>query len=219
MKKTLLIAAAALMAGVISSQAQVYSANIVGYVNVVFPAGQYVGAANPLDLDTVNSVTNVFAGVPKGTAVLTWNGAAYTTLTKNAVTGAWPAAAATTLIPPGVGFLVKSPSAYTNTFVGNVIPNSPGVNNTPLPAGLYTFVGSVTPLSGVLTDAGTNTLNLGASLPKGSQVLVWNGSGYQTATKNAVTGVWNTNLSIAVAEGMLVKPASATNWVQYFQSN
>ncbi len=38
MKKTLLIAAAALVAGVISSEAQVYSANIVGYVNVVMPA-------------------------------------------------------------------------------------------------------------------------------------------------------------------------------------
>ena len=42
MKKTLLIAAAALVAGVISSEAQVYSANIVGYVNVVMPAGALV---------------------------------------------------------------------------------------------------------------------------------------------------------------------------------
>ncbi len=40
MKKTLLIAAAALVAGVISSDAQVYSANIVGYVNVACPAGR-----------------------------------------------------------------------------------------------------------------------------------------------------------------------------------
>jgi hypothetical protein len=38
--KTLLIAAAALVAGVITSEAQVYSANIVGYVNVTLPAGQ-----------------------------------------------------------------------------------------------------------------------------------------------------------------------------------
>ena len=37
MKKTLLIAAAALAASVISSQAQVYSQNIVGYANVATP--------------------------------------------------------------------------------------------------------------------------------------------------------------------------------------
>jgi len=41
MKKTLLIAAAALAAGVISSQAQVYSLNVVGYVNQPIPANSY----------------------------------------------------------------------------------------------------------------------------------------------------------------------------------
>ncbi len=41
MKKTLLIAAAALAAGVISSQAQVYSQNVVGYINQTIPAGGY----------------------------------------------------------------------------------------------------------------------------------------------------------------------------------
>jgi len=41
MKKTLLIAAAALAAGVISSQAQVYSLNVVGYINQPIPAGGY----------------------------------------------------------------------------------------------------------------------------------------------------------------------------------
>ena len=36
--KTLLIAAAALAAGILSSSAQTYSQNIVGYVNQVLPA-------------------------------------------------------------------------------------------------------------------------------------------------------------------------------------
>ena len=60
--KTLLIAAAALVAGVVSSEAQVYSANIVGYVNVTVPAASYVLMANPLT--TGNDVlTNV---IPPG---------------------------------------------------------------------------------------------------------------------------------------------------------
>ena len=39
MRKTLLIAAAALASSVISSQAGVYSQNIVGYANIVTPNG------------------------------------------------------------------------------------------------------------------------------------------------------------------------------------
>ncbi len=60
--KTLLIAAAALAAGVISSQAQVYSANIVGYANVVCPASTLVLLANPLDNGT-NTANDVFASL------------------------------------------------------------------------------------------------------------------------------------------------------------
>ncbi len=46
------MAAAALAAGLVTSNAQVYSANVVGYVNV--PAaggGSYTLAATPLDYD------------------------------------------------------------------------------------------------------------------------------------------------------------------------
>src|SRR5438445_9265669 len=75
MKKTLLIAAAALAASVISSQAQVYSQNIVGYVNAPAPAG-YSGLANPL-ANGNNSATNFFdtiSGNSDGNIILTWTG-------------------------------------------------------------------------------------------------------------------------------------------------
>ena len=58
MKKTLLIAAAALAAGVISSQAQVYSQNVVGYINITTPAGGYSFVANQLTNGN-NNVNNV----------------------------------------------------------------------------------------------------------------------------------------------------------------
>src|ERR1700735_5475995 len=92
--KTLLIAAAALAAGVMSSQAQgVYSQNIVGYVNVPLVAG-YNLVANQLDLDgtgTNNSIyTVVGTNLPASTAVLVWNPstAAFST-TKLSGTGKW----------------------------------------------------------------------------------------------------------------------------------
>ena len=112
---------------------------------------------------------------------------------------------------------MKAGTSFTNTYVGNVVPNFPGNNNTALVGGVYQFLGSTAPLSGVLTDVGTNTLNLNAALTKGSSVLVWNGGGWLTATKSAISGNWNTNLAISVGEGMLIKPASSTNWVQNLQ--
>jgi len=89
MKKTLLIAAAALAASVITSQAQVYSQNIVGYVNNIITPGYN---AFSVQLDGVdgngftNSVTNVFpnvfdAGVGNGpldgSTMYTWTGTAF----------------------------------------------------------------------------------------------------------------------------------------------
>jgi hypothetical protein len=52
--KTLLLSAAAMAAGLVSSVAQsnVYSVNVVGYVNQVLPAGTLVAVANPLDNGT-----------------------------------------------------------------------------------------------------------------------------------------------------------------------
>ena len=73
MKKTLLIAAAALAAGVVTSQAQVYSANVVGYVNAVIPANQLTLVANPLD-DGTNTVTSLGASLPNKSSIQVWNG-------------------------------------------------------------------------------------------------------------------------------------------------
>jgi len=61
--KTLLIAAATLAVGVISSQAQsnVYSANIVGYYNTTIPVNGFALIANQLDVgDGTNGIAQVF---------------------------------------------------------------------------------------------------------------------------------------------------------------
>ncbi len=92
MKKTLLIAAAALAAGVISSQAQVYSQNVVGYVNVVNPANSFNLVANQLNFvgpngtNAVNDVLvtgNFVSGgstgtpIPQQSQLFSWNGGGY----------------------------------------------------------------------------------------------------------------------------------------------
>jgi hypothetical protein len=65
MKKTLLIAAATLAAGVIAAQADspVYSQNIVGYVNVNCASGGATPLSTPLDIVDSMGITNVATNV------------------------------------------------------------------------------------------------------------------------------------------------------------
>jgi hypothetical protein len=210
MKKTLLIAAAALVAGVISSDAQVYSANIVGYVNAVCPANQLVLLSNPLDNGT-NTANDLLASLPNKSALETWNGSGFTVITKTSTGFAGNPA-----LPVGTGFFVKSVSLFTNTFVGNVVPN-PGGNQSSvnLPANTLVLVGSVLPVAGTFNDVGTNAVNLIATLPNKSALETWNGSGFTVITKTS-TGFAG-NPPLAVGQGFFVKSVSATNWTQTLQ--
>jgi len=220
--KTLLIAAAALAATVISSQAQVYS-GVVGYVNIVSPAGHYIAVANPLDLDGIDNVTNVLANAPKGTVVQIWNGAGYNLVSRATLgAGLWSASAATNFIPPGVGFFINTPSDFTNTYVGSVLPGTyPGTNTFALTAGKYAFVGSLLPISGTLTNAvdqGPDALNLGSVLPKGTVLQIWNGNGFTLVSRATLgAGNWSSNATINVGQAFFVNSPASTNWVQSLQ--
>jgi hypothetical protein len=136
MRKTLLIAAAALAASVISSEAQVYSQNIVGYVNTPIPNG-FVNIANPLDASDPsgsgvnNAITNslaVFSGLYDGSLLYLWNGHAYNIFTIDSGqptgvgNGSDTIAVAPPILGPGVGWFLDNNTglAQTNTFVGTV---------------------------------------------------------------------------------------------------
>jgi len=219
--KTLLIAAAALAATVISSQAQVYS-GIVGYVTIVTTNGQQTLISNPLDLDGVDNITNVLSGVPKGTIVQVWNGAGFTGVSRALFgAGAWSANAATTFLLPGQGFFINTPQTTTNTFVGSIPNGYPGTNTIVLNANVLQLVASPVPLSGTITNAvdqGADALNLGSVLPKGTVIQIWNGSGY-TGYSRALfgAGTWNGNPTIGIGQGFFIKSPTTTNWVQTLQ--
>ena len=203
MKKTLLIAAAALVAGVISSEAQVYSANIVGYVNVVTPgSSQYALIANPLD-DGTNNLTDLVPSAATGSTVLVWNGASYNSSTKTPTS--W---SANPHIAPGTGFFLRTAAIFTNTFVGNVAaaPGGGTVTNA-LAGGVYSLVGSAIPYSDNLAST-----NLNLVPATGSTVLIFNGSGYTSSTKTPTS--WSFNPVIAAGQGFFVRPTVAYSWVQ-----
>jgi hypothetical protein len=211
--KTLLIAAAALAAGVMTSQAQVYSQNIVGYINVPLNPG-YNLVANQLDLDgtgTNNSV-NITVGtntVPNLTQILAWNGAGYSTITYSASAQKWSSntQVITNAMNPGSGFFIKLPatSPATNiTFVGNVIT---GTNSYPVAAG-YSILAPSGPVAGTLD--GTN----GMKPTKLDQILVWTGSGYTTHTFSGTAWNGGGDPQLTVGQSVFYKSTVNTNWTQ-----
>ena len=217
--KTLLLSAVALATGLLSSQAQsnVYSANVVGYVNIVTPAGQAMLISNPLNLDGTNNIAVVLTNAPKGTLVQIWNGSGFTPVSRSLIgAGAWSASAATAFVPPGVGFFMTTPTAFTNTFVGNVVPGNGGTNDLPM-TGLFQLVSSTLPVAGTITnpaDQGGNALNL-ANLPKGTLIQIWNGAGYTPVSRSLIgAGAWSSNPTIGVGQGFFIKTGGTTNWEQ-----
>ena len=154
--KTLLLACATLALGLATSQAQVYSQNVVGYANVVIPGnGAFSLVANPFDDGNGNYATNLLnSALPKKSQYEIWNGAGFVATQKTGSPPSWPATASDQL-PPGVGFFVQNGSPgslapdLTNTFVGTVIVNaSVSVTNSE-PIG-FSLQGSPIPYAGNL---------------------------------------------------------------------
>jgi hypothetical protein len=209
--KTLLIAAAALAVGVMTSQAQVYSQNIVGYINVPLQPG-YNLVANQLDLDgtgTNNSINTVVGTntLPNLSKVLVWNGSTFVSSTYSAAQSKWSANSQvfTNGMNPGAGFFIQVPgSVATNiTLVGNVIT---GTNTYPIVAG-YQVVAPSGPVAGTI-----DTTN-GYKPTRLDQILVWNGSTYVAHTYSGTA--WSGgDPSLSVGQSVFLKAVNNTNWTQ-----
>jgi hypothetical protein len=207
--KTLLFAAAALAAGLVTSQAQVYS-GIVGYVNASI-TNSYVLLANPLDAGT-NDLNTLLGILPNKATVQVWNGSSFTPSTKGGSPSVWTP---DLTVAPGAGFFVKLNSGGTNvTFVGQVDTAVGGSITNSLPT-TYVLLGSPLPFSTDLNDT-----NLGLNvLPNKSTIQVWNGSAYTPSTKGGSPSVWSPDQTIPVGTGIFIQAKSATNWIQTLPSN
>jgi len=213
--KTLLIAAAALAVGIISSQAQsVYSQNVVGYCNIVTPTpGINYMISVPFKIGVSNGANEIFPNVPEFSQVLIWNPAlgkyaSYQTDTTSA-TGWSDANTSVQVSPPilpvGMGFFFSPGDVnVTNTFAGSVAINT-GTSNVTTYAtpGINYMVGCVVPYAGSVTngnDSGGGP-NMNA-LPEFTQLLFWNPAlgkyaSFQTDTTSA-TGWSDANTSVQV---------------------
>jgi hypothetical protein len=208
--KALLTVAAALTAGVIGAQAQVYSVNIVGYVNQTLTGGGFTAVANPLDAGD-NTLDSLLGDIPTGSQVQLWNGAGFDVYAKTPFGAGWsPADGATVELPPGIGAFVNLAGAdMTKTWVGDVLT---GDLSNDVPSG-FSFKGNQAPVAG-----NANDLGLSAVLATGDQIQKWNGNGYDVFAKTPFGIGWSPSVpEIAVAEGFfIVNNGDAKSWDQSF---
>lgn len=221
MRTKTLLAAAILAGGLTAAMAQVYSLNVVGYVNVTVPAntigGGFAIVANPLN-KTNNDIAQVIppASVPEGTAVYKWNNATSTYSTRIRTTDdddnpIWSGALD---LSPGIGFWIKNPTAnpITITFVGEVLQGN--LTNS-IPAG-FSMLASQVPQSGDLAAV----LNYPAV--DGSTVYFWRNGGYVTrirTTDDDDNPIWSGPTVPGVGEGFWAKETTAKTWWRSFTVN
>jgi hypothetical protein len=212
--KTLLLSAAVGAAGLLAANAQVYSVNSVGYVNVTVPTGFFM-LANPLKANE-NTLAAVLPVVPDGTTAFAWNGTGFTSKTYDELDGAWLPLTPVIPLAPGGGVFVRnsSGSPFTVTFVGEVMQ---GALTTPLPAG-FSIVSSQVPQQGTLTQLGFPGVD-------GATVFRWvnNGQGggaYVSSTYDELDGAWlPAEISVNPAEAFWVRMPSSSNWTRNFSVN
>lgn len=218
--KSFLVAAALIAAGALTSQAQsnVYSLNVVGYVNVVVEGGgSYNLLANPLNNTSGgNGLTNLFkAGTGPGDfdQVLTWdvNAFDFAAVQPSYGGGAWDTSVN---LPVGKGFFyVNANNTFTNTFVGEVVQGS--YTNFIVGSGSYNAIGSSAPIGGSFTNALAGYVS-----GDFDQVLAWDVALFDfKATQPAFGGgAWDTTaLTLKTGEGFFYVNANADqNWVRNF---
>ena len=215
--KTTLVAAAIIAAGLASSMAQanVYSLNVVGYVNVtVQGGGAYNLIANPLNNTTGNTLTNIFSGPQSPSSqVLKWdpNTVDFSAVQPSYAGGKWDANVS---LPVGEGFFYVNQSAmFTQTFVGDVVQGS--FTNTLAGAGAYNAIGASVPEGGNFTAAITGLVPASSD-----QVLKWDANtvDFNATQPSYAGGVWTpAALTINPGEGFFyVRQGSTVQWVRNF---
>jgi hypothetical protein len=241
MRKTLLIAAAALASGIISSQAGVYSQNIVGYVNYVTPtAGNIYVMEIPFTIGVSNGANEVFGTTLQGAAafsqLLLWSPNTATTTLYQSDPGSptgWDDAnfnpVPAPVLPVGKGFTFIPQAALTNTFAGAVAVQVGTSNTNTYPVGgdIY-YVGSAIPYAGSVTNGSATGGGLNLNLPPAqdfTQVLIWSPTAakvtlYQT-DHGSSTGWDDANFnpitppSLNVGDAFeLIPIASNLQWIQ-----
>jgi hypothetical protein len=209
MRTKALLCAAVLAAGAITSMAQsnVYSLNVVGYVNVPIVgsaagSGLFTFIANPLNT-TNNTLNSLMPAPPDGTTIYKWTGSAFAN--SSYLFGAW--SDGTFTLNPGEGGIVQSTAPFTNTFVGEVMQ---GALSTPYKLGLNIIASQV-------PQAGTLSTQLGYVANDQDTVYQFNPATQGYIINSYLFGAWGpAEPTIAVGESFWLQAGAAGSWSRTF---
>lgn len=99
------------------AQTNIFSVNVVGYVNFTFRPGATL-FGNPLETLN-NSLSSLIQTAPEGASVSAWDVSSRTfSQVATFSGGAW---SSDFMLNPGQGFSLNTPMGFTNTFVGTVL--------------------------------------------------------------------------------------------------
>lgn len=205
--KTILAAAAFIAAGALYSTAQsnVYSLNIVGYVNVQLEANKLALLSNPLKPTdgnyNINNVLKLADGSSDGSQAITWNATAAAWEANEWLDGlGWLNDENLNL---GQGVFIRASSAQTVTFVGEV---QTGTSTTELSPGLN-LVGSKIPVAGPVPGSTVGN--------DGDLIYTWNTTTSSWGAVDYIDGLGWLSTSeegpeVAVAEGFFYRNTGAS---------
>jgi hypothetical protein len=191
--------------------AQVYSVNVVGYIQVTCNPG-YTLVANQLVTEN-NTVPELFAGVPGGTTVYKFDSVNTKFLVNqyDAEFEEWGDMSMT--VDPGEGVFVLNPTQepIVITFVGEVLQ---GDLEVPLAAG-YSIVSSKVPQAGLLET------DLGYVPAGGDTVYKFDNANtkYLVHQYDAEFAEWDVQPALAVGEAVFLLKSEAGTWNRTFQVN
>jgi len=209
----MILGAALLAAGVASSMAQsnVYSVNVVGYVNLSLTNGLNL-VANQLDFDgtgTNNTIIGVFSNsLPTGSFVYKFVSGTFQTYGFSR--SGWSPNTTGVSLNPGEACFVSVGAPTTVTTVGQVL-QGPLTNTL---SGALTLVSSVAPLSGAVDSTGNGGLNY---TPTTSDfVYLWNTTNQNYTTYGHSRSGWSPNSPVlSVGQGFFLSTPQ-TSWVNTF---
>jgi len=209
--KTLLLTAVLGIAGAVSSSAQVYSVNAVGYVNVVIPRG-FSMFANPLKAAD-SKISALIPTAPAGTTIYKYNPATggFAISSFDDLDNAWLPDPNITLTP-GEGAFINGTAQFTNTFVGEV---STGSLTNAMSAG-FQIKSSQVPQEGRIDTV------LGFPPIPGATIYQFNNAtaGYVIASFDDLDNAWLPAVpTIKVGESFWVNLTAAANWTRTFNIN
>lgn len=199
--KTLLLAAVLSAAGVATSLAQVFSVNVVGYIQLSVPAG-FSMIANQLSNggNTLNSVLTTGPG--DGDGIFKFNPTTGGYDSSTFLGGSW--------IPdmsfgPGEGGFISVGTAKTITLVGSIDGGSHPIT---VPKG-FAIVSSFLPTSGTLES-------MSFPAADGDQVFFYNTTTKSYDSSTSLGGTWIPDPTVAVGQSFFSSKGAGSTWARTF---